>query len=788
MNLPHNAWAFAAPAVIYTALIIAAVVAVLLVLLFAHKWLLKNLAYAYLLRFPLLNAGAMLGLVAAAKWTGARSLLGNLFDVYWPGGIFLLSLAAFLNAWTVMLTWRLVVRHGVARFNLDSFVGKPYQVGPRVWARQVVEYGWLALPLVIYAIAYTVGHNEGEVSAARLVVEALLGLALALLLLWVVGRMLLGRAGLAQVADGGGPADCAGSGGFARRVARWFGNVRPEVGRGYFAYEGTRPACLLPGHGFATAMFGLSLVFYFVVGFSKLARLGEEPFFPTLGYVLLLLTLLCWGLSGAAFFLDRFRVPVLLPLLALFLFTALPPWSDHYYALTESSAAPTPGPAAAYAPPQLSAEPCVQPQTQAAPAPPTPATTGPSAQAAPAPPPGRPIIVVAANGGGIQAGAWAAVVLSELQRRCGDDFGRMVRVVSSVSGGSVGAMYFVNAYEGGNPPAGERLDLIVRQAEASSLDEVAWGLAFPDMLRAVTSFGGKWDRGSALEYSFRHEDRASKPGDERGGVNVPLSAWAGEVAAGRRPGNIFNATVSDTGQRIPLSTVALPPGSIGERTRARLYAGLDGRDIAVATAARLSAAFPYVSPAARADLGSWGGEQPHLVDGGYYDNYGITSLVEWLDHELSKPGSDIGRVLFVEIRGAPSVDFEAEPASQKNQEKSAGYDFATQRGWFYQFFAPLSTLLNVRDTGQLSNNRVQLRLLIDKWRGDSGGRAVPITNVVFECNLSETPTSWHLNREDKARLRTSWRDIANNPSVQKSLTNRNEGGLDIVGKFIKGSP
>jgi Patatin-like phospholipase len=780
MSLPPDALALAVPQLSYIALIIAAalLVVVLLLLLFARSWLLKNLAYAYLLRFPLLNAAAMLLLVVAAAWTGARTLLGNLFDVPKPFGILLLSLAAFLNAWTVMLTWRLTVRHGVARFNLRSFVREPYHVGPRVRERQVIEYGILAVPLVIYAVVYTLGHNEGEVSAVRVIAEAILGLAAAILLLWGIGGWLSRRTARAEAAEGEG---------LAERVARLFANVSEEVGRGYFAYEDGEPVRLLPGHGYATAMLGLSLVFYFVVGLSKLARLGAEPVFPTLGYVMLLLMLSCWGLSGAAFFLDRFRVPVVVPLLALFLLTALPPWSDHYYALTESRAEPTAVAAVTCPPPQPSPQPCAQPSPQPSPQ----ASPQPSPQASPAQVPGRPIIVVAANGGGIQAGAWAAVVLAELQRAFKDDFGRSVRVVSSVSGGSVGAMYFVNGYEGGNPPAGEKLDLIIRQAEASSLDEVAWGLAFPDLIRAVTSFGGKWDRGSALEYAFLHEDGAAKKAAEeggRGGINVPLSAWAGEVATGGRPGSIFNATVSDTGQRIPLSTLALPPCSAGEKTRGRLYNGLGGRDIAVVTAARLSATFPYVSPAARADVGSWTGEQPHLVDGGYYDNYGITSLVEWLDYELSKPGSDIGRVLFIEIRGSPTVDPEADVARQKDEEERAGYDFATQRGWLYQFFAPLGTLLHVRDSGQLSNNRVQLRLLIDKWRGNSGGRAVPITDVVFECNLSGTPTSWHLNRQDKERIKSAWAAVSNNPTEQKSLTNMSEGGLDIVGKFIKGCP
>jgi hypothetical protein len=63
--------------------------------------------------------------------------------------------------------------------------------------------------------------------------------------------------------------------------------------------------------------------------------------------------------------------------------------------------------------------------------------------------------VVAVNGGGIQAAAWAAQVLAGLEEACreegcGREFDEEVRLISSVSGGSVGTMYFVNEYTDGH--------------------------------------------------------------------------------------------------------------------------------------------------------------------------------------------------------------------------------------------------------------------------------------------------------------------------------------------------
>ena len=56
-------------------------------------------------------------------------------------------------------------------------------------------------------------------------------------------------------------------------------------------------------------------------------------------------------------------------------------------------------------------------------------------------------------------------------------------------------------------------------------------------------------------------------------------------------------------------------------------------DIDVATAARLSATFPLVSPAARCS--DCKDPEQYVVDGGYIDNSGVESMAEWLEALLS---------------------------------------------------------------------------------------------------------------------------------------------------------
>ncbi len=339
---------------------------------------------------------------------------------------------------------------------------------------------------------------------------------------------------------------------------------------------------------------------YFLLGHWDIENLkkGQTLAAPALCYLLLLFTMLCWLLSGLTFFFDRYRIPVLVPLVVVLLLTSyLGDISADYLYKTEKPA-------------------------------PLPSHSDPTSPHYRDPPSPDSIVVVAANGGGIQSAAWTARVLTGLEEKCrevGCDQGlaESIRMISSVSGGSVGTMYFVNAYPDEGPPPPEDLDNIVGRAEASSLAPIAWGLLYPDFLRTIWPYEPEWDRGRTLEEAWSGQD----PKDA-GGVDDSLSAWGKKALQSDRPDVIFNATVAETGQPLVLATTADLPSKMmtHDELLAERGAETHNTDVSVVTAARLSAAYPYVSPAARAKEG--GKAAHHVVDGGYYDNYGVSSLVD----------------------------------------------------------------------------------------------------------------------------------------------------------------
>ena len=111
-----------------------------------------------------------------------------------------------------------------------------------------------------------------------------------------------------------------------------------------------------------------------------------------------------------------------------------------------------------------------------------------------------------------------------------------------------------------------------------------------------------------------------------------IGEWSDDVVRGTRPAVIFNGTTAESGRRFLMSSTALPPDPSFERGYLPSIPFSDafkGMDLPVATAARLSASFAWISPMPRSSMG-----EPqfrvHVGDGGYYDNSGVVSAMEWL--------------------------------------------------------------------------------------------------------------------------------------------------------------
>ena len=217
-----------------------------------------------------------------------------------------------------------------------------------------------------------------------------------------------------------------------------------------------------------------------------------------------------------------------------------------------------------------------------------------------------------------------------------------------------------------------------------------------------------------------------------------------------------------------------------------------GYTMDVWTAARLSATFEYVSPPARAELNCREGEADcasdelaaefaplHLIDGGYHENFGVASALDWLTRAVrscrQRGTCPFNRIALVEIRAKP-VARTAQPESE----------------WIAAWLGPAAGLLNSWAFAQTSANDTEVDRLLRELRG----LPLPFESFVFEpevvsdeampaareteccrrsCCRGHRPQrryfaqSWHLSVDQQAEIDDFWRDPRNQCTLRAFL-------------------
>jgi hypothetical protein len=158
----------------------------------------------------------------------------------------------------------------------------------------------------------------------------------------------------------------------------------------------------------------------------------------------------------------------------------------------------------------------------------------------------KTLVVVCASGGGIQAAGWTVQVLTGLQEMLGESFTKSIGFISSVSGGSVGTMYYLDRFDPNKTyPDRNEFENIFKSATEDSLDAVGWGLAYPDLWRIVglPFLAPKMcDRAAAMVTDWQGE--LKNPNSKQF-----LSTWGEQILNGKIPIPIFNATLVEDGRR-----------------------------------------------------------------------------------------------------------------------------------------------------------------------------------------------------------------------------------------------
>jgi hypothetical protein len=181
----------------------------------------------------------------------------------------------------------------------------------------------------------------------------------------------------------------------------------------------------------------------------------------------------------------------------------------------------------------------------------------------------------------------------------------------------------------------------------------------------------------------------------------------------------------------------------------------------VSTAVRMSATFPYVSPAA--DLPTV--PRRRVVDAGYYDNFGVHVAASWLYHHRDWLREHTSGVVLIQIRDSASERRRLYSNAEKDTWNLVkGLEWLT--GPIVGAGSALMSIMSFR-------NDEQVQALNDFFNDE---RRDFFTIVVFESKV-EIALSWHLTREDIRHVLSGFDSYPDPQRPDTTMPSENQSSL-----------
>jgi hypothetical protein len=320
----------------------------------------------------------------------------------------------------------------------------------------------------------------------------------------------------------------------------------------------------------------------------------------------------------------------------------------------------------------------------------------------------KPLIIVATAGGGIRAAYWTASVLGGITD-AQPAFRKSLYAISGVSGGSVGAAVYASSLQAAGAACATSgtphclRDLMRQALSGEFLAPTVARMLYPDLAQRFLPIALLPDRASVLEAAWQSVWRKSfkdHPGD---GLQTSFSRLAGAGQSGWQPALLLNSTHVETGKRVIASSLDL--GSAPNQfLEAVDLIELTKQDLRLGTAALNSARFTYVSPPGTLPceglplLRRCNG---HVVDGGYYENFGaVTALQTLKAAEQNWAGADFRakvRPIVILISNDVSLVRNAEGQEYRVIEENRQPSSLPSNSMAMESLGPLLALANTRD-------------------------------------------------------------------------------------------
>jgi hypothetical protein len=196
-------------------------------------------------------------------------------------------------------------------------------------------------------------------------------------------------------------------------------------------------------------------------------------------------------------------------------------------------------------------------------------------------------------------------------------------------------------------------------------------------------------------------------------------------------------------------------------------------DLPLATAAQMSATFPYVSSAARVPISiDRTANSVHFVDGGYYDNDGTASAIEFLRYALApkreakseastsrakSPGKTAAaepqeapvRILLIEIRNSGDVSPGVSENNPDHTNSKYPWNLTDQAD------APLLAFWQAGHESVTARNRVGLGMLEKALKGKLQLHHIVLADNDSDANAGTDPLNWSLTPKQRKEVQKS---------------------------------
>ncbi len=368
----------------------------------------------------------------------------------------------------------------------------------------------------------------------------------------------------------------------------------------------------------------------------------------------------------------------------------------------------------------------------------------------------HPLFIVASSGGGIKAAYWTATVLGSLQDR-NDSFAKHTIIISPVSGGALGSLTFARLVANGRKEGRSYEEMSKLLLSQDFLSPALGSLLFHDLPARFSPFPNLVpDRAKALEAAWERawtseayvQYKNPDPGEI--GFDIGFSSLFESELGHLIPTLLINGTSVEKGERIITSHLDIAD----DFPDCDSFFKIRPNDIRISTAAMMSARFTYISPAGTIT------KNDHVVDGGYYENSGSETALEFFENIEEDLLRDVRknrvRPIFVQIDN----DYWTEAAPSLRI--------------FPELITPIAALLKAREA-RADSAAVRAQIVFDHGEISNG--------LYFHYNFCapqdvKAPLGWYLSHAAQMELQRQLHgEVVCNANVTDNTNRQNSDAI-----------